>query len=226
MVTVLKRTEKPARKTKAAAAQDPDMATSGPGDVPPNAPVSPPATAAAPIIADGADQWPFPTDVDPLDALVDAGPYRAAQLLLWKQRIQNPELSVQITAEDIKGFADCTKYLDIKPALLIWRRPGVEPQPGMPATGKRRAVAPTPGMPPAPFVTVRLVVQGTHDGFRPIENNETDYDAAAMAVKIRQLRQDIPQLANAVRGMIASGDYSTALLNEFVEGAVTLARAP
>lgn len=220
MVTVLKRSEKPARQPKAAAAQANHV---GATDTVP-ASLSLPVPVAAPTKV--PDQWPFPESVDPLDALVAAGPERVAQLLLWKDRIRNPELGVQITAEDIKGFAECTQYLDIKPALLIWRRPAVEAQPGQPATARRRGVAPTPAMPAAPFVTVRLVVQGTHDGFKPIENNERDYDAAAQAEKVRRLKQDLQEWAPSVRAMIASGDFSTAALTDFVEGAVALARAP
>lgn len=229
MVTVLKRAAKPGRKPKAAPQEPPGKS---PVDVGNNATpqVSPRGETVRDVPVGAApmmkvpDQWPFPGP-DVLDALVAAGPDRVAQLLLWKQRIQNPELAVTITPEDITGFAQCTQYLDIKPALLIWRRPGVEAKPGIPATANRRAVPPTPGMPPAPFVTVRLVVQGTHDGFKPIENNESDYDASQAANKVRQLRQDIPQLAGAVRAMIASGDYSTSVLNDFVDGAVALAKA-
>lgn len=226
MVTVLKRKpdepSKPARKRKAAAVQVAGDNV-GASDTA-LTPKPPPVTAAAPMPS-LPSAWPFPASDDPLDALVQAGADRVAQLLLWKDRIRNPELAVQITEEDIRGFAQCTQYLDIKPALLIWRRPAVEAKPGQAATTNRRAVAPTPGMPPAPFVTVRLVVQGTHDGFKPIENNESDYDASQAANKVRQLRQDIPQLAGAVRAMIASGDYSTSVLNDFVDGAVALAKA-
>lgn len=239
MVTVLKRSE--GRKLKAAAAQVPQAAMPGAGDSPP---VTPPAPAAAPTVENMGSTdpgtgkiamsmrvgvpgaWPFPPGVDVLDALVDAGADRVAQLMLWKQRIENPELAIQITEADIRGFAECSQYLDIKPALLIWRRPAVEAQPGQPATARRRAVAPTPYQPPANHVTVRLVVQGTHDGFKPIENNEADYDATKAAEKLRQVKQDLPQLAMIVRQQIASGDYSTAVLTEFVDGAMVLAKAP
>ena len=229
MVTVIRRTERPVRKTKAAAAQTPGIATSGDfdgGSAPPseNATLAPAAATVVAKVLPSA--WPFPTGTDPLDALAAAGADRVAQLMLWKQRIQNPEMSVQITPEDIKGFAECTQYLDIKPALLIWRRPAIEAQPGQAATARRRAVAPTPATPAAPFVTVRLVVQGTRDGFKPIENNEVDYDATVAAEKSRRAKQEILNTANGIRAMIMSPDFSTAAVNEFIDAAVALASAP
>lgn len=226
MVTVIRRSVKPERKPKAAAPQQFQVFGPPPGDGVVD-PALVEAPAAAPVQAKVLPSaWPFPTGTDPLDALVTSGPDRVAQLMLWKQRIQNPEMSVQITPEDIKGFAECTQYLDIKPALLIWRRPAIEAQPGQPATARRRAVAPTPATPAAPFVTVRLVVQGTRDGFKPIENNETDYDATVAAEKSRRAKQEILTTANGIRAMIMSQDFSTAAVNEFIDAAVALAAAP
>ena len=234
MVTVIRRSEKPVRKRKAEAPQQfqvfgpaPPGTGNDAGHTTPVEVLGAPAIAAVPVVAKVLPSaWPFPTGTDPLDALAAAGADRVAQLMLWKQRIQNPEMSVQITAEDIKGLAECTKYLDIKPALLIWRRPAIEAQPGQPATARRRAVTPTPATPAAPFVTVRLVVQGTHDSFKPIENNEKDYDATVAAEKSRRAKQEILNTANGIRAMIMSPDFSTAAVNEFIDAAVALAAAP
>ena len=46
---------------------------------------------------------------NPLDRLVASDPKRAIAMLLWKNRHANPELNVQITEQDIKGFDDCVE---------------------------------------------------------------------------------------------------------------------
>lgn len=153
------------------------------------------------------------------DSLVSAGASRALQLLLWKNRFDNPELSAQITAPDIKGLDDCADYLKITPDVRIWRPGGL---PAIAATSK------TPGrafIPYKDYVMVQMVEKGTENSFKPVENNETDFDRSQAAAAVRALREQIPVLAAAVKSAVAGGTFSESEIIELCEAATKLARA-
>lgn len=166
-----------------------------------------------------------PSTDSPLDRLVVAGADRALQLMLWQGRFANPEMAVQITPADIKGLDDCADYLKITPAVRIWRPGGLPAIPPSPAMGKRQATSGREAIPFKDYVVVQMVEAGTENAFKPIENNERDFDRSQSAAGIRALREQIPALVGAVRSAVASGTFSESEILELCEAASKLAKA-
>lgn len=152
-------------------------------------------------------------------------PKRAIQLLLWKQRFENPDMAAVITEKDIDGFNASCAYLDVVPDVQIVRPQGRPAQPAIPAQGKRRAVAATTGEPPRPFVVVSLVKKGTQDQVKPIENNEEDAQRRDQAGAFRRAKEKAPQIAAQLMADTRSGVYSTATISEAAAMLQALARA-
>jgi len=155
-----------------------------------------------------------PPPVDVLDAFAAADPNRVLQLLLWKARHQNPEMTVLIREEDLSAFDQCMAYQKVTPAAMVYRPEGRPATPGIPAVGTRRAVPASPAEPSRPFVIVSLVAQGTKHVVKPIENNEQDFQAGELARTIQVAKRNIPTLAAELRRTAASGDFSTATLED------------
>lgn len=151
---------------------------------------------------------------DELDVLADADPKRVIALMLWKARHTNPDLSVVISHEDIKGLADCTSYLEVTPEVLIERPQGAPAAPGIPARGRRAAVPARAAEGPRPFVVVALVQKGTKDGFKPIENSEEGAAKRDQAVAWQKAKDAAAVLASSLMNMAATGDYSTSVVQE------------
>lgn len=160
-----------------------------------------------------------------LNELVKGGASIALMMALWKNRMANPELNLHITPEDIKGLVDCTEFHKITPALRIFRpggQPAVEPRA---AIGKHPATSGMPAVPYKDYVIVQLGAEGTTDAFKPIENNENDFNESERMNKIRRLKESVPQLASVVRGGVARGQFSESEITELCEAATLLARA-
>jgi len=162
---------------------------------------------------------------DPLDALAEGDLKRVIALMLWKARLREPDMYVQITENDIKGFEDCVAYLKVKPEVMVKRPPGLPAQAAIPATGNRRAVAAREATPPKPFVIVTLVEDGTENVIRPVENNQEDYDIAQDAAHVRKARDQAPALAERIVNQARSGEFSLSEIQDAADALIILARA-
>jgi len=164
------------------------------------------------------------TKLDPLDALAQGDPLRVIALMLWRERMRQPDLYVQIEEKDIVGFEDCMRYLKAKPTVRIFRPEGLEAQGAIPAQGNRRAVPSRAATPPKPYVIVALVDQ-KGDTIRPVENNEEDFDAAQAARDLRKARDQAPDLAQRIVQQARNGEYSLSDIQDAANALITLARA-
>lgn len=162
--------------------------------------------------------------LDKLEIDMIKDPLKAVALMLWQDRHRNPEMARQITEKDVAGYQQSMGYLEVTPEVRIYRRPGREAQPGVPATKGKRGIAATPAVPPSTFVMVSLVKKGTLDGIKPIENNEADAELRDQAEMTRRARDKALQYAQTVRQDMASGTYSNANLIELCAAAELLAR--
>lgn len=162
--------------------------------------------------------------VDPLDVIANGDPKHVIALMLWKNRMREPSMYVQITEEDIKGLGDCCTYLEVVPQVMIERPAGQEAQPAIAPSGRNRGVPARPAMPPKPFVIVTLVDK---DGnlITPVENNERDYDLAQDAAKVRKARDQAPDLAARILQQARTGEFSLSDIQDTAEALTLLAEA-
>lgn len=160
---------------------------------------------------------------DPLDALAQ-DPARVMQLMLWKARMREPDMYVQITEHDIRGFDDCVRYLKVKPQVKIFRPQGLPAQDAIAAQGNRRAVPARPATPPKPYVMVVLTDE-KGDTVRPVENNEEDFDVAAQARDLRKARDQAQDLAQRIVQQARTGEYSLSDIQDAANALITLSRA-
>jgi hypothetical protein len=165
------------------------------------------------------------TKLDKLDALAQGDPLKILALMLWKNRLREPDLFMQIEEKDIDGFEDCVRYLKVIPEVLIERPAGLPAQPAIPATHHRRAVPARPATPPKPFVIVTLTDAQTGDCFRPIENNEHDYDRSLEMAKIKRIREQAPQMASRLVEQVNKGELSLSDAQDAAEALLLLSRA-
>lgn len=163
--------------------------------------------------------------LDPLDALAQGDPRNVMALMLWKNRLREPDMYVQIDEHDIKGFQDCVDYLKVKPEVKIVRPAGLPAQDPIAATGKRRAVPARAATPPKPYVIVTLVEQGTMNVIRPVENNQDDFDTAQAAAELRKARDRAPQLAERILQQARTGETSLSDMQDAADALLVLARA-
>lgn len=166
-----------------------------------------------------------PAKKDALDQLAEGGAEGVIALMLWQARKRNPDMYVQITEVDIKGFTDCTRYLKVVPEVQIFRPQGIPAQPAIPAAGSRRAVPAREAQPPKPYVMVRLVEKGTSNGIRPVENNEEDYDAQQQRARVMAAKDKAAGLAHRLIQQANSGEYSLSDMSDAAQALVTLAEA-
>jgi hypothetical protein len=161
---------------------------------------------------------------DALDALV-IGPLKdVIALMLWKNRHNEPELSVQLTERDLSGFRACVEYLHVTPEVRIVRPQGLPGHGGIPATRTRSAIPPADPTPPKPYVVVALVEKGTDNRIVPVENNEEDWQAAEEAKNFNRARDIALRLAGELQQAAATGNYSSSSLDEAAKCLVALAR--
>lgn len=161
---------------------------------------------------------------DALDALA-VGPVKdVIALMLWKNRHNEPELSVQLTEHDLSGFRACVDYLHVTPEVRIVRPQGLPGHDVIPATRTRSAIPAAEPTPPKPYVTVCLVERGTENAIRPVENNEQDWAAAEEAKNFNRARDVALRLAGELQQAAATGNYSSSSLDEAAKCLVALAR--
>lgn len=146
-------------------------------------------------------------------------------LVLWKDRHRNPDMTVLIREEDIKGFSDCTTYLKLKPAVRIVRPKGAPAMPAVAATRTRSAVPARPAEPPRPWVVVGVVEAGTENIIKPIENSEAGALLRDQADAVRRARERAPMLAQQLLADATAGVFSTAMIHEAAQALTALARA-
>ena len=134
-------------------------------------------------------------------------PQQAMMLVLWKNRFDNPELSVQITPADVAEFEACAGYLQVQPVLSVRQPEGRKGHAGAPAAGNRPAIPPMPDEPPRPFVVVAVVDQGGN-GFKPIESTEEGAKVRDAADEKRRHRDNARSLADALVAQVQGGTFS------------------
>ena len=132
----------------------------------------------------------------------------ALGIILWKQRIANPELTVEITPDDLASLRACAEYLSVKPAVRIYR-------PVQLATNTLR-----------PGFYVQLVDEATGSTFKPIESDEKEFDRSQAAAKWRATKESIPDLVRTVKASMARGETSDYVLNELCDAAMLIAQSP
>lgn len=164
-----------------------------------------------------------PPKLDPLDALAQGDPQRVMALMLWKNRLRQPDMYVQITEHDIQGFDDCVAYLKVKPVVKIERPAGLPAQDAIPAQGNRRAVPARAASPAKPYVIVTLVDE-RGDAIRPIENNQQDYDTAAAASEVRKARDQAAALAERLVAQARTGEFSLSDMTDAANALLILSR--
>lgn len=161
--------------------------------------------------------------MDRLDELAQ-DPKKVLALMLWKARHQQPDLYVQLTEQDLDGFEACTSYLKVKPDVMIKRPQGLPAQEAIPSSGSRRAVQGREATPPKPYVVVALVEAGTENSFRPIENNQADYDTAQQVQEMKRAKEMAPMLAGRLMQQAQTGDSSLSDLMDAANALVALSR--
>lgn len=165
-----------------------------------------------------------PQAQDPLDQLVDGDPKDVLALILWKNRHNNPELSVQITAKDIEGFQACCEYLEVEPEVRIIRPAGRPAQEAMVKNGQ--VIAPArPADPPKPFVVAQIVAKGTDNAIRPVENNLEDYDRQQQMAAVRKARDQASMHAANILTAVKTGEWSLSDMQEAANALTIMAAA-
>lgn len=161
---------------------------------------------------------------DALDLLAEGDPKKIIALMFWRERFRNPDMSLQITEQDLKGFEDCVTYLGVEPDVSIYRPQGRPAQEAIPASPGKRGIAARPAEPPRPFVFVGVTdKQGNQ--IKPIENNEEDADRRDQANELRRYRDKAVQLSSLLLGMCQSGTFSTSEIQEAARALTILSRA-
>lgn len=160
----------------------------------------------------------------PLDTLAEGDPLRVIALMLWVNRLRQPDMYAQINEHDLKGFEDCARYLKVKPQVRIFRPEGLEATPAIPAQGNRRAVPARSATPPKPYVMVTLVDE-KGDAIVPVENNQDDFDAQAEAREVRRAKETAQDLAQRLVAQAQSGEYSLSVMQDAANALITLSRA-
>lgn len=154
---------------------------------------------------------------DPLDVFLrNAGrmnPQEALMLVFWKQRHTNPEFSIEIHPEDLKGFSDCLAYLEVTPVIKVYRPGGLPATQAIEAHGNRRAVPARAAIPPKNYVVIQMVDKDGN-GWVPVENNIKDHEAAERTKRMVNAKEKAKQLANALISDLQQSITSTGTIQE------------
>lgn len=169
---------------------------------------------------------------DALDRFVEqanANPRIAMMMMLWRNRMQNPDMYVRVEARDLQAFQDSCAYQKVKPALVIHREPGMPAQPAIPARGQQRAIPAREAIAPKPYAVIALVEekngQVTMNMVKPIENNTEDYDRSLEIAEQRKARDQAPDLAGRLLNAATTGDFSSSDLRDAANALAVLSRA-
>lgn len=161
--------------------------------------------------------------LDHLVAMAEKNDYaQALKLILWKMRFENPDFTLEINPDDIKAFDDCVDYLEVKPTLYVTRPGAVPAQEGRPAMGNRRAVPARAAIPPKNYVVVQMLDQDGNN-FKPIENNQQDFDRQKKADATRRAKDNALTLASQLAADIRSGTFSESTIGDAIIVMRTLA---
>lgn len=155
----------------------------------------------------------------------DEATLKAVAMLLWKDRYRNPEMSVQITEEDMVSLNKCAEYLKVVPQVRIFRPQGRPGQPFQPATQKRSAIPEVPAEGPRPYILVQMVDQKTGDAFVPIESTEEGAVIRDEHNAIRKAKDNARQLADQLLADLSSGSFSDSTIREAAKALATLAKS-
>lgn len=162
---------------------------------------------------------------DPLDDLENnPGDGRAIALMLWKDRFNNPEMAIQVTADDIKGLDDCTAYLKVTPEVRVFRPKGRPAQEAQPQTAKRSAVPAVPAGPRPDYVLIQLVDKDGN-AIKPVENTIEKREMQIEADNIRNAKTQATAVANELLSGLAAGNYSDATIRDAAKLLMLLAKA-
>lgn len=148
-----------------------------------------------------------------LDAFAKQGPQQGMMMLFWKMRHANPEMSVQVSEQDISEFRACVEYLNVQPQVRIYRPQGRPAHPGSPKTARNEAIPPRPAEPPRNFVVIQLVDK-EGNAFKPIESTEGGASDRDAANEERRNRSRAPQIADQILADAVSGLSSLATIQE------------
>lgn len=174
-----------------------------------------------------AAQKPDEPVLDALDQLEKSDAHTVIALLLWKDRHRNPDLSTQISQEDIDGFDACVKYLDVKPQVQIVRPRGRPATPALPASRVHPQGYPAQAAEPPRnfvFVGVGYFEKNIFNSIKPIENNEEGAQKRDLAARSRVIRERGPQLARELMSNAAAGTFSSAQVEEAAQMLIDAAR--
>jgi hypothetical protein len=156
--------------------------------------------------------------LDPLDELEKADAHTVIALMLWKERHRYPDLSIQITSEDIAEFEACANYLEVKPVVQITRPRGRPATPALPPSRVHPQGYPAqPAEPPRNFVFVGVGYfekNGIFNSIKPIESTEDGADKRDSANRGRVIRERGPQLARELMSNAAAGTFSSSMVEE------------
>lgn len=127
-------------------------------------------------------------------------------MLLWKNRHQNPGMSVQVDPIDIEELQKCVDYLGIKPKVVVLRPGGVPAQEAVPERPGHRAIAARPAIPPKNYVVIQLVDE-KGDGFVPIESSEEGAQKRDLTMAREKLKVRAPALAQTILQEMQQGNF-------------------
>lgn len=162
--------------------------------------------------------------VDTLDALVGGDAKGVIAMMLWNNRMREPDMFAKIDEEQVKAFQESCRFQKLVPDIRIFRPGGLAAQPAIPAAGNKRAVPAREAIPPKPYVVVTLVEKGTSNVIRPIENNEADYDVAQDTSRFRKAKSDAPGMARRLLEMAKTGEYSLSDIQDTADALLLLSR--
>lgn len=124
---------------------------------------------------------------------------RQIMQILWAGRMINPEMSVEVREKDVQALDDCMNYLKQEGTIGVTKN-----QHGN---------------------MVIALVDKDGNSIRPIENNEEDFDRAALAQQVARAKEAMPGVAERVRNSASVGDFSASEIMELVDMALVLAKA-
>lgn len=154
------------------------------------------------------------------DAL--ANPALAVQLILWKFRHTNPEMSVVISEQDVQGFRACVDYLEVEPVMRCFQPGGLPERPAFKKKDGSEMPA-RPATPPREECVVQLADKDGH-AITPIEQSQEEQAKGRQGKELAMTRGKVPGLVADLRQMSMRGETSTSMLEEACGALLVLAR--
>lgn len=162
-------------------------------------------------------------DADPLDAFANDAEFEEVMaMMFWKGRFDNAQAYLEVTTGDLTAFHACMEYLGVTPTIKIFRPAGAPATAAIPAEGNRRAVPGRAARPPKDYVVIQMVDQDGN-AIVPIENNEADHQRGATARRLKQIRDNAPQLAAQLTADVQANAISNQTILDAAEALRVLA---